>query len=94
MAIKLSRTCRPTRFATGSLGPHERPFTRWPAVFAVTAGIFAIVTTEIRPSGLLTPIAAGFGVSAGTAGWTSVLPSDHLRRGAGRRTRRSGERNA
>ncbi|HET6706439.1 MFS transporter [Amycolatopsis sp.] len=47
---------------------------RWPAVFAVTVGIFAIVTTEILPIGLLTPIAAGFGVSAGTAGWTMTVP--------------------
>ncbi|MEU0532692.1 MFS transporter [Amycolatopsis tolypomycina] len=50
------------------------PAPRWPAVFAVTVGIFAIVTTEILPIGLLTPIAAGFGVSAGTAGWTMTVP--------------------
>ncbi|GHF95143.1 MULTISPECIES: MFS transporter [Amycolatopsis] len=50
------------------------PAPRWPAVFAVTAGIFAIVTTEILPIGLLTPIAAAFGVSAGTAGWTMTVP--------------------
>ncbi|WP_439379457.1 MFS transporter [Amycolatopsis lexingtonensis] len=48
--------------------------TRWPAVLAVTVGIFAIVTTEILPIGLLTPIAEGFGVSAGTAGWTMTVP--------------------
>ncbi|WP_370962316.1 MFS transporter [Amycolatopsis sp. cg9] len=48
--------------------------TRWPAVLAVTVGIFAIVTTEILPIGLLTPIAAGFGVTAGTAGWTMTVP--------------------
>uniref|UniRef100_UPI0011775A4D MFS transporter n=1 Tax=Amycolatopsis kentuckyensis TaxID=218823 RepID=UPI0011775A4D len=50
------------------------PAPRWPAVFAVTAGIFAIVTTEILPIGLLNPIAAEFGVSAGTAGWTMTVP--------------------
>ncbi|MEU5263892.1 MFS transporter [Amycolatopsis sp. NPDC021455] len=50
------------------------PSPRWPAVFAVNAGIFAIVTTEILPIGLLMPIAAGFGVSAGTAGWTMTVP--------------------
>ncbi len=50
------------------------PVPRWPAVFAVTAGIFAIVTTEILPIGLLTPIAAAFGVSTGTAGWTMTVP--------------------
>ncbi|WP_410633055.1 MFS transporter [Amycolatopsis sp. cmx-4-83] len=40
----------------------------------MTVGIFAIVTTEILPIGLLTPIAATFGVSAGTAGWTMTVP--------------------
>ncbi|WP_410564980.1 MFS transporter [Amycolatopsis sp. cmx-4-61] len=50
------------------------PVPRWPAVFAVTVGIFAIVTVEILPIGLLTPIAAGFGVSAGTAGATMTVP--------------------
>ncbi|MEV6828722.1 MFS transporter [Amycolatopsis sp. NPDC051102] len=50
------------------------PSSRWPAVFAVTAGIFLIVTTEILPIGLLTPIAAAFGVPAGTAGWTMTVP--------------------
>ncbi|MDX3195248.1 MFS transporter [Streptomyces sp. MN03-5084-2B] len=50
------------------------PAPRWPAVFAVTVGIFAIVTLEILPIGLLTPIADGFGVSAGTAGWTMTVP--------------------
>ncbi|MET8849557.1 MFS transporter [Amycolatopsis sp. NPDC004625] len=50
------------------------PPPRWPAVFAVTTGIFVVVTTEILPIGLLTPIAAGFGVPAGTAGWTMTVP--------------------
>lgn len=44
------------------------------AVAAVTLGIFAIVTTEILPIGLLTPIADGFGVSPGVAGWTMTMP--------------------
>jgi predicted MFS family arabinose efflux permease len=50
---------------------------RWPAV---TGGIFAIVTIEILPIGLLTPIAAGFGVSAGTAGWSGRPPPRERRR--------------
>ncbi|WP_410673895.1 MFS transporter [Amycolatopsis sp. cmx-4-68] len=50
------------------------PHPRWAAVAVVTVGIFAIVTTEILPIGLLTPIADGFGVSAGTAGWTMTVP--------------------
>ena len=46
----------------------------WPAVIAVTAGIFAIVTTEILPIGLLTPIGDTFGISDGTAGLMMTLP--------------------
>lgn len=52
----------------------ERTRARWPAVGALTAGIFAVVTTEILPIGLLTPIADGFGVPAGVAGWTMTVP--------------------
>ncbi|MFF2806069.1 MFS transporter [Streptomyces sp. NPDC058000] len=44
------------------------------AVLAVTLGIFAIVTTEILPIGLLTRIGADFGVSDGTAGLMMTLP--------------------
>ena len=47
---------------------------RWPGVAAVTVGIFAIVTTEILPIGLLTPIAGDFGLAVGTAGWTMTVP--------------------
>ncbi|MEU4803213.1 MFS transporter [Actinosynnema sp. NPDC023587] len=46
----------------------------WPAVGAVTAGIFSVVTTEILPIGLLNPMAAEFGVSAGTAGLMMTTP--------------------
>ncbi|MET8701149.1 MFS transporter [Kitasatospora sp. NPDC004723] len=46
----------------------------WPAVLAVTAGVFAIVTTEILPVGLLTPMGATFRISDGTAGLTMTLP--------------------
>jgi predicted MFS family arabinose efflux permease len=48
--------------------------TRWPAVLSVMMGIFAIVTTEILPIGLLTSIGAGFAVSDGTAGLTMTMP--------------------
>lgn len=47
---------------------------RWPAVIAVTAGIFAIVTTEILPIGLLTSIGADFTVSDGMAGLMMTMP--------------------
>ncbi|MBB5960090.1 putative MFS family arabinose efflux permease [Saccharothrix tamanrassetensis] len=44
------------------------------AVLSVTTGIFAIVTTEILPIGLLTSIGAEFAVSDGTAGLMMTLP--------------------
>ncbi|SEG99224.1 Predicted arabinose efflux permease, MFS family [Nonomuraea solani] len=44
------------------------------AVASLTLGIFAIVTSEILPIGLLTTIGAEFGVSDGVAGLTMTLP--------------------
>jgi predicted MFS family arabinose efflux permease len=44
------------------------------AVLAVTLGIFALVTTEIVPVGLLTSIGATFGISDGTTGLLMTLP--------------------
>ncbi|MEV6753120.1 MFS transporter [Streptomyces sp. NPDC051214] len=41
---------------------------------AVAAGIFVIVTTEILPIGLLSPIGVTFGISDGTAGLMMTLP--------------------
>ncbi|MET9339490.1 MFS transporter [Nonomuraea sp. NPDC003804] len=46
----------------------------WLAVSAVAAGTFTIVTSEMLPVGLLTPMAATLGVSAGTAGLTMTAP--------------------
>ncbi|MFI6581641.1 MFS transporter [Embleya sp. NPDC050493] len=46
----------------------------WPAVVCLSLGIFAIVTSEILPIGLLTPIGGDFGVSDGTAGWLMTVP--------------------
>ena len=46
----------------------------WLGVIAVTLGIFSIVTTEILPIGLLTPMADDFGVSEGRAGWLMTMP--------------------
>ncbi|THV30966.1 MFS transporter [Glycomyces paridis] len=43
-------------------------------MLAVTAGIFALVTTEILPIGLLTSIGAEFSVSDGTAGLMMTVP--------------------
>jgi predicted MFS family arabinose efflux permease len=46
----------------------------WFAVAWVAMGIFAIVTAEILPIGLLTSIGSTFGVSDGTAGLTMAMP--------------------
>lgn len=53
----------------------ERPSPRaWAAVATLTLGIFTIVTTEILPVGLLTPIGASFTVSDGAAGLMMTMP--------------------
>ncbi|GAA2284349.1 MFS transporter [Nonomuraea roseoviolacea subsp. roseoviolacea] len=58
-----------------TLQPRTRPpVTAWLAVASITLGIFAIVTSEILPIGLLTTIGADFRVSDGTAGLTMTLP--------------------
>ncbi|MFD7863949.1 MFS transporter [Streptomyces sp. NPDC059783] len=45
-----------------------------PSVGALTLALFALVTTEILPIGLLTPIGADFGVADGTAGLMMTMP--------------------
>ena len=44
------------------------------AVLSVALGIFAVVTTEILPIGLLTPIGADFAVADGTTGLMMTMP--------------------
>jgi predicted MFS family arabinose efflux permease len=44
--------------------------TGWPAVLVVATGIFTVVTAEMLPVGLLTPMGAALRVSEGTAGQT------------------------
>ncbi|VTU26317.1 Purine ribonucleoside efflux pump NepI [Variovorax sp. PBL-H6] len=46
----------------------------WLAVGSIAVGTFAMVTTEFLPIGLLTDIAAGLGVSDGTAGLMVTMP--------------------
>ncbi|MFE2729399.1 MFS transporter, partial [Kitasatospora sp. NPDC059327] len=66
---------RPAPRRTGGGAPPPRRRTGGlPAVLAVTTGVFAIVTTEILPIGLLTPIGASFRISDGTAGLMMTLP--------------------
>ncbi|MFG3423683.1 MFS transporter [Micromonospora sp. NPDC047730] len=53
---------------------HRPPLLGWLGVVWVAIGIFAIVTAEILPIGLLTSIGSTFGVSDGTAGLTMTMP--------------------
>ncbi|MFE3453342.1 MFS transporter [Nonomuraea sp. NPDC059194] len=46
----------------------------WLPVASVAVGTFTIVTSEMLPVGLLTPMGATLGVSAGTAGLTMSAP--------------------
>ncbi|MEV4392904.1 MFS transporter [Nonomuraea sp. NPDC049607] len=59
---------------TTTLAPPRPPLISWLAVASITLGIFAIVTSEILPIGLLTTIGADFRVTDGTAGLTMTLP--------------------
>lgn len=65
----MSTTTAP-RTDTASPTPLRGPL----AVLSVTLGIFAVVTTEILPVGLLTPIGADFAVADGTAGLMMTMP--------------------
>ena len=47
----------------------------WLAVMAVGLATFSVVTTEMLPVGLLTPIAESLGTSPGVAGLTLSLPA-------------------
>jgi predicted MFS family arabinose efflux permease len=47
----------------------------WLAVSAVGLATFSVVTTEMLPVGLLTPIAEALGTSTGSAGWLISLPA-------------------
>jgi predicted MFS family arabinose efflux permease len=46
----------------------------WLAVLAVTLGIFSLMTSELLPVGLLTPVGTDLGVSEGTAGLMVTIP--------------------
>ncbi|MER7407433.1 MFS transporter [Streptomyces sp. NPDC000070] len=58
----------------GPLLPSRSPLMGWLAVVSVMLGIFAIVTTEILPIGLLTSIGSSFTVSDGMAGLMMTMP--------------------
>lgn len=55
-------------------GSGRAPWTGWAAVCAVALGIFGLITSELLPVGLLTPVGAALGVSDGTAGLMVTVP--------------------
>ncbi|MGW6589225.1 MFS transporter [Streptomyces globisporus] len=50
------------------------PVKGWLAVMAVTLGIFSLMTSELLPVGLLTPVGQALDVSEGTAGLMVTVP--------------------
>ncbi|GGK61219.1 MFS transporter [Planomonospora parontospora subsp. parontospora] len=60
--------------STTTLARSRSPLIGWLAVTALTLGIFAIVTSEILPIGLLPAIGADYGISDGITGLTMALP--------------------
>lgn len=50
------------------------PLRGWLAVLAVTLGIFSLMTSELLPVGLLTPVGTDLEVSTGTAGLMVTVP--------------------
>ncbi|WP_106982722.1 MULTISPECIES: MFS transporter [unclassified Streptomyces] len=55
-------------------GSGAAPWQGWAAVCAVSLGIFCLITSELLPVGLLTPVGAALGVSDGTAGLMVTAP--------------------
>ncbi|MFB6670723.1 MFS transporter [Streptomyces parvus] len=58
--------------ATAATGPS--PVKGWLAVLAVALGIFSLMTSELLPVGLLTPVGQALDVSQGTAGLMVTVP--------------------
>ncbi|MFC9997243.1 MFS transporter [Nocardia sp. NPDC127526] len=59
---------------TALLAPERTPLRGWLAVLAVTLGIFSLMTSELLPVGLLTPVGSALHISAGTAGLMVTVP--------------------
>ncbi|MCT2590805.1 MFS transporter [Streptomyces sp. N2-109] len=59
--------------APATSGDHS-PVKGWLAVLAVTLGIFSLMTSELLPVGLLTPVGSALNVSEGTAGLMVTVP--------------------
>lgn len=63
-----------TDTATAVGEAHRSPLKGWLAVAAVTLGIFSLMTSELLPVGLLTPVGEALHVSDGTAGLMVTVP--------------------
>ncbi|KUF18339.1 MFS transporter [Streptomyces silvensis] len=70
----MSSSQPPSPSPSRSQPPSPSPLRGWLAVGSVTAGLFAIVTVEILPIGLLPSIGRSFDVTDGTAGLTMTMP--------------------
>lgn len=65
---------RPAPVAPAGKGDAAVPVARWLALVALGTGIFSLVTSELLPVGLLTPIALDQGVAVGRAGLMVTVP--------------------
>ncbi|MEC3957662.1 MFS transporter [Nocardia sp. CDC153] len=57
-----------------AIAPARSPVKGWLAVLAVTLGIFSLMTSELLPVGLLTPVGSALHVSEGVAGLMVTVP--------------------
>ncbi|MFC4912903.1 MFS transporter [Actinomadura gamaensis] len=73
-----ARAAKPDQAAAGvdqaAAGAGRSSMRGWLAVAAVALGIFSLMTSELLPVALLTPIGSGLHVSAGTAGLMVTVP--------------------
>ncbi|WP_406141782.1 MFS transporter [Streptomyces sp. NBC_01089] len=60
--------------AESTTGTGRSPLKGWLAVSAVTLGIISLMTSELLPVGLLTPVGSELNVSEGTAGLMVTVP--------------------
>lgn len=71
-AVTHVTTADPSPHATTADG--HSPVRGWLAVLAVTLGIFSLMTSELLPVGLLTPVGDALGVSEGRAALMVIVP--------------------
>lgn len=60
---------------THPVGPSAPPHPNWSAVFSLALCVTALVTAELLPVSLLTPMAASLGVTVGSAGQAVTVTS-------------------